>query len=81
MHNYLITGGEGFIGSKIKKCTSGKSFDIKSGLDILDTTQLEIASQGAPGIFHCAAKISVPESIMRPEEYYRNNNDIKKSGN
>jgi len=76
---YLVTGGEGFIGSKLVQKTSGLSFDIKSGYDILDTKKLQkeiasIASTGdAGGIFHCAAKISVPESIQFPEEYYRTN--------
>lgn len=73
MSKYLITGGEGFIGSRITQKTCGVSYDIKSGFDILDKELLEKATTGIDGIFHCAAKISVPESISKPGEYYRVN--------
>ncbi len=73
MSKYLITGGEGFIGSKIVQATKGISFDIKSGLNILDKDQLEACSKNIIGIYHCAAKISVPESVSMPDEYYRTN--------
>ena len=53
--------------------TGGKSYDIKSGFDILDNKLLKKAVNGAQGIFHCAAKISVPESISNPSEYHRIN--------
>ena len=33
---YLITGGEGFIGSKIVEKVGGYSFDLKSGQDIFN---------------------------------------------
>ena len=73
MSRYLITGGEGFIGSKIVSEINGVSFDIKSGLDILNEEQLMHAVGGIEGIFHCAAKISVPESVALPKEYHRIN--------
>ena len=73
MKKYIITGGEGFIGSKILSKTDGKSFDLKSGQDILNGELFKTESAGYDGIFHCAAKISVPESIQQPDEYYRNN--------
>lgn len=73
MSKYLITGGEGFIGSRIVQKTSGVSYDIKSGFDILNIETLEKAAIGIDGIFHCAAKISVPESISKPNEYYKIN--------
>jgi UDP-glucose 4-epimerase len=73
MSKYLITGGEGFIGSRIVQKTSGVSYDIKSGFDILNIESLEKAAIGIDGVFHCAAKISVPESISKPDEYYRIN--------
>ncbi len=73
MSKYLITGGEGFIGSRIVQKTSGVSYDIKSGFDILNIESLEKAAIGIDGIFHCAAKISVPESISKPNEYYKIN--------
>ncbi len=79
MSKYLITGGEGFIGTKITNEVAGISFDIKSGLDILNTEKLTSASIDVSGIFHCAAKISVPESIIMPDVYYKNNVEGTKS--
>lgn len=73
MKKYLITGGEGFIGSKIIKQTDGVSFDLKSGQDILNGEQLATAGDNITGIFHCAAKISVPESVEKPQEYFTTN--------
>ena len=71
--SYLITGGEGFIGSKIVSKTTGISYDIKSGQDVLDGRSLNNIATSVEGIFHCAAKISAPESITLPDEYYRTN--------
>lgn len=73
MKKYIVTGGEGFIGGKIAVKTGAISYDLKSGLDILDKNKLNKAVTNVEGIFHCAAKISVPESFQLPEEYYRNN--------
>ncbi|MDQ2933205.1 MAG: NAD-dependent epimerase/dehydratase family protein [bacterium] len=73
MNTYLITGGEGFIGSKIVQKTKGKSFDIKSGLDVLDVDILQKETENITGIFHCAAKISVPESFQLQDEYFKTN--------
>lgn len=73
MSNYIITGGDGFIGSKIVTKTYGRSFDIKSGNSILDAEKIEAAARGVKGIFHCAAKISVPESVEFPDAYYETN--------
>jgi UDP-glucose 4-epimerase len=73
MSQYLVTGGEGFIGSRIAKEVGAISYDIKSGKDILDETKLRTATTDCKGIFHCAAKISVPESIQKPNEYYTTN--------
>lgn len=73
MKKYLITGGEGFIGGHIVERVKGEAFDIKSGKDVLNLEDLEKAVAGCDGIFHCAAKISVPESFQMKDEYYRNN--------
>ncbi|MEN9604783.1 MAG: hypothetical protein RJB39_468, partial [Candidatus Parcubacteria bacterium] len=73
MSIYIITGGEGFIGSKITRKVNGQSYDLKSGLDILNTSLFAEHATGMDGIFHCAAKISVPESIAHPDEYHRTN--------
>ncbi len=73
MQNYLITGGQGFIGGTIARETGGTSYDLKSELDILDENLLKHACLDTEGIFHCAAKISVPESLLVPEEYHRTN--------
>jgi UDP-glucose 4-epimerase len=73
MEKYLVTGGDGFIGSKLAEYIGGISFDVKSGNDILDKNKLSEACNGVSGIYHCAAKISVTESIQKPDEYYENN--------
>lgn len=69
MQKYLITGGEGFIGSKITSKVNGTSYDIKSGFDILDKNKFAGAAANVDGIFHCAAKISVPESFQLRQDY------------
>ena len=71
----MVTGGDGFIGSKIVQKTGGVSFDIKSGNDILNKEKLAEAIINTDGIFHCAAKISVPESIIVPKVYQHINID------
>lgn len=73
MSKLVVTGGEGFIGSKIVESLGAISYDLKSGEDILDSENLQDACEGTDGIFHCAAKISVPESFEKTEEYHRTN--------
>src|ERR1035437_821692 len=73
MKKYIITGGKGFIGSKITTRIDGRSFDLKSELDILNKKQFLEACADTAGIFHCAARISLPESIKMPKEYYQTN--------
>jgi UDP-glucose 4-epimerase len=67
---YLVTGGEGFIGSKIVERLNCESYDKKSGQDILDKERLSKAFEDLDIIFHTAAKISVPESQEKSAEYY-----------
>lgn len=73
MDTLLVTGGEGFIGGKIVQLSGAESYDLKSGKDILALEMLSLACEGVTGIFHCAARISVPESFQIPEEYNRTN--------
>ncbi len=73
MNKLLVTGGEGFIGGRVAQLSGAIPYDLKSGNDILDLANLSIAGEGVGSIFHCAAKISVPESFQKPEEYYRTN--------
>ncbi|MES2225200.1 MAG: NAD-dependent epimerase/dehydratase family protein [Patescibacteria group bacterium] len=73
MKNWLVTGGEGFIGGRIARATGATLYDLKSAKDILDTQELLQACGDVDGIFHCAAKISVPESFREPEEYHLHN--------
>ncbi len=79
MDKYLITGGEGFIGGRIREKAGGNSYDLKSGVDILDRQKLVENSKDTLGIFHCAALISVPESFLKRDEYYRTNVEGTKS--
>lgn len=70
MKKYLVTGGDGFIGSSIAKAIGAEVFDIARGQDILNKEQIIKATKDVDGIFHCAAKISVPESFEKADEYY-----------
>lgn len=73
MKKYMVTGGAGFIGSRIVKNTGAKIFDINHGQNILNLPDLIEAAKDIDGIFHCAAKISVPESFEKTKEYYEIN--------
>lgn len=79
MNQFIITGGEGFIGSRIRESVLGISYDIKSGQDILNEELLDKSTQTTSGIFHCAALISVPESFEQKNIYYRTNVEGTKS--
>jgi UDP-glucose 4-epimerase len=79
MDKYLITGGSGFIGSQILNKVSGINFDIKHVQDILNPQDLSHALKDTKGVFHCAAKISVPESFVKKDEYEKINVDGTKN--
>ena len=70
---YLVTGGEGFIGGKIVERLNCDSYDTTSNQDILDKEKLSDSLNNIEVVFHTAAKISVPESQEQPEKYYEVN--------
>lgn len=70
---YLVTGGNGFIGSKIVERLNCKSYDKSLNQDILNKEKLAEALKDIDVVFHTAAKISVPESQEKPEEYQKVN--------
>lgn len=78
--NILITGGEGFIGTHLvnyikdnfKNC-SYKTYDIKTGLDILDKEKLISKLRGVEIVVHLAAEVSVPNSWENPKKFYETN--------
>lgn len=61
----LITGNKGFIASGLE----GDGFDIKDGYDIINYKRKKCYDV----VIHTAAKISVTESMEKPEEYFQTN--------
>jgi UDP-glucose 4-epimerase len=69
----VVTGGEGFIGTHLVEALTREGFDvvsvdIKSGLDILDTSKLTEIFSGASYVFHTAALPRVQYSIEYPQQ-------------
>ena len=75
MHNILITGHEGFIGTQLWKRLSTKhdlmGLDIKSGDDIL-TCDLPHPN-AVEVVIHLAGIGGVRESLADPQKYWNNN--------
>lgn len=73
----VVTGGEGFIGSRLVTRLKGLSddvltIDVHSGIDICDWNSLQDIG-GFDVLYHLAAKIFVPESYEDPRGYYQVN--------
>ncbi|BCZ48622.1 NAD-dependent dehydratase [Clostridium gelidum] len=78
MKQILITGSNGFIGSKLKSRLIELNYDIiefnSSDGDISDFNSIKnINFENIYHIFHLAAKIFVPNSWINPQEYYKVN--------
>lgn len=75
MHNILVTGHEGFIGSELWQRLSTKhdlmGLDIKSGDDIL-TCELPHPN-AVDVVIHLAGIGGVRESLADPQKYWNNN--------
>lgn len=86
MSNILVTGGSGFIGSNLVKELIAKGHNV-SIIDIKDSINsecqhykynichdrfLEDFDERYDFIFHMAAWISIPESIVNPNKYFEN---------
>ncbi len=73
----LITGGRGFIGSRLasvlSKDNNVKVFDIKDGKDIGNFDLLKKELKNVDILFHFAGLISVEESMKKPLEYIDKN--------
>lgn len=74
--NVLITGGKGFIGSRLfenlSKDNNVKVFDKKDGKDIMDFVILKKELKNIDVAFHFAGSVSVEESMKKPLEYIEN---------
>jgi UDP-glucose 4-epimerase len=59
----LITGGEGFIGSHLKKYFNASTYDLKNKQDILDRDALENAIIGQDYVLHLAGMLGTHELV------------------
>jgi UDP-glucose 4-epimerase len=72
-----ITGSRGFIGSRLTRAVKTAGFkvlelDIKTGVDLVDYTQLKKIPR-FDCLIHLAAKSFVPASYKDPLDFYSNN--------
>ena len=75
----LVTGGNGYIGSQLVKNLKLKNhvvtvYDIKVNVldSILDSDRVESYIKNADVCFHLASLCIVPDSLLRPIEYWIN---------
>lgn len=73
----LITGGEGFVGKKLRKQLIDKNhevieIDLKNGGDILNWNNLKMFPK-FDLVFHLAARSFVPDSYKYPHDFYNVN--------
>lgn len=78
--NVLVTGDKGYIGTHLCYLLKSKgykiiSFDFKNDVDVVDSEDLlnVFKSHKIDAVVHLAALISVPESEIYYDIYYRNN--------
>jgi len=69
----VVTGGKGFIGSRVAKALSAETYDLADGQDILDANRLGAAFEGAETVMHLAALTGVPQSVAEPLTFAKNN--------
>ncbi|MFH0835483.1 MAG: NAD-dependent epimerase/dehydratase family protein [Candidatus Micrarchaeota archaeon] len=69
----VVTGGRGFIGSRVAEALSAETYDATDGQDILDAKKLEQAFEGAGTVMHLAALTGVPQSFTEPLAFAKNN--------
>jgi nucleoside-diphosphate-sugar epimerase len=77
MNNVLITGSSGFVGKALiselqKENISAQGIDIADGFDITDFSTLEKLAD-IDCIVHLAAKSFVPDSFIKPLDFYQTN--------
>ena len=75
--NVLITGGEGFIGSHLKRRLIDKDFqvkviDLKNGDDLTKLSESEFRRLNPDVVFHLASYNNVHESMENPLKYLDN---------
>jgi nucleoside-diphosphate-sugar epimerase len=73
----LVTGHEGYIGSRLVKRLGSEAFTISGDLLDIDWKTYPLID-GIDTIIHLAALTGVRASLDKPQEYYRNNYELTK---